>query len=484
MDDLSSILPVSLPITIHWLVAVALIIRVMFSKKTVESTFAWIFIIMLVPYVGAIIYLLIGELRMGKKREAHLRQVVKPYWDWISALAERFPVRWDEQAARARTLHTLATRSGSLEGLAGNSLLTDSDCGNILNRLAAEIETATESVFMEYYIMEDSGESENVIAAMERAVARGVTCRVLIDSVGSAHFLKSQRCKLARERGVHIVEALPAGIIRALFVRQDVRLHRKIVVIDMRVAFTGSMNMVDPKYFKQNSHVGQWVDVLVKVEGPAVMALAAVFLVDWESETGERIDLKQFEERIEEKGPAAVQVVPSGPGLSPDLIHRLLLTTIYNANEELILVTPYFVPDESLHSALCTAAAKGVRVRLIIPKLCDSMMARYASRARFEELLKAGVRIFQFHGGLLHSKAISVDRKYCLIGSVNFDMRSVWINHEVTLVVYDKDYTEHLRYLMRQYRAAADELQLDDWLARPRKSRILENIFRLTSPLL
>lgn len=484
MDDPTSFLSVSLPITIHWLVALALILRVMFSKKTVESTFAWIFIIMLVPYIGAVIYLLIGELRMGRKREARLKQIVKPYWHWISAAAERFPVCWKDQIIRAQTLHTLATRSGSLEGLAGNSLLTDSDCGNILNRLAAEIDTATETVFMEYYIVEDAGEGENVIAALERAVARGVKCRVLVDSVGSSHFLKSKRCKLARERGVHIVEALPAGIIRALFRRQDVRLHRKIVVIDMRVAFTGSMNMVDPKFFKQDSNVGQWVDVLIKVEGPAVMALAAVFLVDWETETGERIDLKKYDDYFEVKGEAPVQVVPSGPGLSPDLIHRLLLTTIYNAREELILVTPYFVPDESLHSALCTAASKGVRVRLIIPKECDSLMVRYASRARFEELLRAGVRIFKFHGGLLHCKAISVDRQYCLIGSVNFDMRSVWINHEVTLVVYDKDYTEQLRYLMRQYRAASDELHLDEWLKRSTKSRILENIFRLTSPLL
>lgn len=482
MEDLT--LPISLPLSIHWLLALALILRVMISRKTVESTFAWIFIIMLVPYIGAIIYLLIGELRLGAKRTARIGPTTRPYWQWIAAAAERFPICWKDQIIRAQTLHTLATRSGSLEGLAGNLLETDSDCQNFLNKLAAAIDGASETVCMEYYIFAAPGEGENVLSALERAVRRGVNCRVLVDSVGSKDFLKSERCKQARNNGVQIVEALPAGVVRALFARQDVRLHRKIVVIDMKVAYTGSMNMVDPKFFKQDANVGQWVDVLVKVEGPAVMSLAAVFLVDWELETGERIDLQALEDKFAVAGDAPVQVVPSGPGLRPELIHRLLLTTIYNAREELILTTPYFVPDESLHNALCTAAAKGVKVTIITPSQCDSFMARYASRARFEDLLIAGVKIYLFDGGLLHSKAISVDRQYCLIGSVNFDMRSVWINHEVTLLVYDKDYTENLLYLMQQYRAASHELTLEEWVRRPWRRRVLENILRLTGPLL
>lgn len=484
MDDLSSFVPVSLPLSIHWLIALVVIARIMVSRKSVESTFAWIFIVMLVPYLGAIIYLLIGELRLGNKRAAHMRTVIRPYWDWITAASEQFPINWSDQLARAETLHTLARRSSAMPGLAGNRLETNSDCHHILEHLASQIDAAKESVYMEYYILEPAGQGEDVIRALERAVARGVTCKVLIDSVGSASFLKSKRCKQARANGVQIVEALPAGIIRALFRRQDVRLHRKIVVIDMRVGYTGSMNMVDPTCFKQNADVGQWVDVLVKVEGPAVMALAAAFFADWELETGERADLTGMEHKFVPKGPAPVQVIPSGPGLEPALIHHLLLTTIYNAREELTLTTPYFVPDEALQTALCVAAAKGVEVNLIIPEKCDSRMVRYASSSRFEDLLNAGVRIFRFRGGLLHTKTISVDRQYCLIGSVNFDMRSVWINHEVTLIVYDKEYTESLRYLTQQYRAASRELYLDEWNKRGRSQRMLEGIFRLTGPLL
>jgi len=260
------------------------------------------------------------------------------------------------------------------------------------------------------------------------------------------------------------------------------------VIVDDEIAYTGSFNLVDPRFFKQEAGVGQWVDAMARIQGPAVFTLNAVFMWDWEVETGR--DLKALPDSAEvevdtNQFPAAnVQVVPSGPGRGGDSVHQLLLMSIYTARKELSMTTPYFVPDEAITSALLSAAQRGVGVRLILPEKNDSRLVHYTCRSHFDELMEAGVRIFEFKGGLLHTKSAVVDGEISLFGTVNLDIRSFWLDFEVTLCVYDPQFAERLLTVQQKYIEDSVEIDPAAWRRRPKTERFKENLARLCSPLL
>jgi cardiolipin synthase len=245
--------------------------------------------------------------------------------------------------------------------------------------------------------------------------------------------------------------------------------------------------MVDPRFFKQDSGVGEWVDAMVRVEGAVVVPLAATMIGDWILETGEplaNIINKAGLRLVAPKGQADMQVIVSGPGQSEDGLLQMILALINAAQDELVLTTPYLVPDESLLRAIRGAAARGVTVRLIVPEKVDSFLTRYASRSYYDDLLNIGVEIYLFRGGLLHTKSIMVDGELSMFGTVNLDMRSFWLNYEVALFVYDSGFTTQLRQLQQSYLDDSDRLDSDIWEQRTFGRRLLENALRLVSPLL
>jgi cardiolipin synthase A/B len=272
-----------------------------------------------------------------------------------------------------------------------------------------------------------------------------------------------------------------------LISRNDLRLHRKIVVVDSDVAWTGSLNLVDPRYFKQDAHVGQWVDAMFRMTGTAVVPLALTMIGDWMLETAE-----PFETIVESAGLSLaapqgnldVQVIPSGPGQTDDGLLQMLLALVNSAHEELVLTTPYFVPDDSMLRALRGAAARGVRVEMILPEKVDSLLTRYASRSYYDELMDMGVRIHLYRKGLLHTKSITADRRISMFGTVNLDMRSLWLNYEVALFVYGTEFAEQLRALQQTYIDDCDCLDPAKWAQRSRIQRFVENTLRLVGPVL
>ncbi|MBX2850672.1 MAG: cardiolipin synthase, partial [Phycisphaeraceae bacterium] len=271
------------------------------------------------------------------------------------------------------------------------------------------------------------------------------------------------------------------------FRRQDLRNHRKIVVIDGGVGYTGSMNMADPALFKKEACVGRWRDAMVRVTGPAVETLGLVFLSDFDIETAD--SLGDFQEqgglqRVEPTGDTLTQLMPSGPGFAREAIRETLLTAIYGAEKSLVMTTPYFIPDEPLLEGLIAAAKRGVAVTLIVPEHIDSVMARLASRSQYADLLGAGVVVMQFADGLLHTKTLVADEAFALIGTVNLDMRSLWLNFEVTLAVYDAGFAKQLRTLQTQYTSRSHALDKAQWENRPFRIRLVENMARLLGPLL
>ena len=288
-------------------------------------------------------------------------------------------------------------------------------------------------------------------------------------------------------RALQLRPALPVGLVRGLLGRTDLRVHRKIVVIDGAVAWTGSMNMVDPRFFKQNAGVGEWVDAMARVEGPAAAQLAAVMLSDWIAEQGDSLEELLHDTGIAAappRGTAPVQVMASGPGWSGDGLMQIMLALINGARRELVLTTPYFVPEDALVTALRGAAARGVRVVVILPQRIDSLLVRYASRSFFDDILELGGEIHEFRAGLLHTKSITVDGKVAMFGTANFDMRSLWLNYEVSMLVYDEGFARDLRALQESYLQHSEALVPLAWSKRPMGERLLVSTMRLMSPLL
>lgn len=479
-------------------IRIGLSIRVIMRKRPYGVSLAWLVVVLVIPFFGGICYLLFGENRLPERRTERAKESFFSYIRWLKTLKDRAPVDWKVLNPECFPLYRQAETLVGIPAMAGNHLTLITCPERILGSITSAILNATSTCHLQFYIWQEGGRVDMVIDALMKAAARGVTCRILLDSIGSRDFLKSSTASLMREAGVLIQESLPAGIINAFFSRMDIRNHRKLVVIDGKIAFTGSQNMVDPAIFKRDAGVGNWIDMMVKVEGPVVECIAGTFISDWFLDTNTAQShpetlLKEIKPVAppatgDDVGPlintSPVQLVPSGPGLVPEAIHNLLLTTIYAARRELVMTTPYFIPDEPLLAALKAAAQRGVQVKIIIPRDNDSLLVKYASRARYQELTDSGVQIFLFHGGLLHSKTITVDRDFCLFGSVNLDMRSFWLNFEATLFIYCKTFTEQLCTIQQDYLNQSDALDITTFSQRGKWEMFKENTVLLVSPLL
>jgi len=478
-------------------IRIGLSLRVIMRKRSYGVSLAWLVVVLLIPFIGGFLYLLIGENRIPERRTERARISYGHYQLWLKTLKERAPVSWEKLNPECKPLHHQAETLVGIPAMAGNKLQLIDTPEDILTSILENIEKSQSTCHLQFYIWEEGGRVDKIATSLISAASRGVTCRVLLDSIGSRQFLKSSTAAAMIRGGVKVQESLPSGIFRLFFSRIDIRNHRKIVVIDGKTAYTGSQNMVDPDVFKQDAGVGNWIDVMVKVEGPVVESLAGTFISDWflETEVGQfrsesLIKDIQAVRRLgdiqpsSEVGDSAVQLVPSGPGFAPEAIHSLLLTTIYAARYELIMTTPYFIPDEPLLAALKAAAQRGVDVKIIVPAKNDSILVKYASRARYEDLVEAGVRFFLFEGGLLHSKTISIDRTFSLFGSVNLDMRSFWLNFEATLFVYCEAFTIDLLEIQQNYLEQSELLDIHSFSQRNFFEKFKENLSLLVSPLL
>lgn len=466
---------------------VGIAVRVVMQHRSPGETLAWLLVVFFVPLLGLVLYFSIGELRLGARRERRFIELIQPVKQWAESIPERSQVDWSRLDEEFESLSRMCRATMGLPSLADNAVKLISDWQDVFARLIVDIDSATSTCHLEFYIWAIGGEADAAASALIRASQRGVLCRVLVDSLGSRQFLRSDLCQRMRDHGVQVQDALPGNLLRMPLVRFDLRLHRKIVVIDGEIAYTGSMNMVDPRYFKQDAGVGQWVDAMVRLEGPVVEALQITFLGDWFVETDDTLErLRDTGDATpqSERGDCAVQVMPSGPGVEDDAVEQVLITAIYSAEKELVLTTPYFVPSEPLSMALIAAARRGVKVVIIIPRQVDSMLVRFASNAFKGDLLQAGVRIARFDDGLLHTKSVSVDGTHCLFGSVNLDPRSFRLNFEILLAIYNEPFTQQLRALQQEYLDRSELIDFDRFSRRSRVRKFGEGFARLLAPLI
>ncbi|WP_226570535.1 cardiolipin synthase [Mangrovibacter yixingensis] len=471
----------------YWLLIASVTLRILMKRRAVPSAMAWLLIIYILPLVGVIAYLSFGELHLGKRRAERAREMWPSTANWLKTLKESKHIFANENSTVAQSLFQLCERRQGVGGVKGNQLQLLTETDDVMHAMIRDIQLARHNIEMVFYIWNPGGLADEVAESLMAAARRGVHCRLMLDSAGSLTFFRSPWPAMMRNAGIDVVESLKVNLMRVFLRRMDLRQHRKMVMIDNYIAYTGSMNLVDPRYFKQDAGVGQWVDLMARMEGPIATTMGIVYSCDWEIETGKRLLPPPPDANImpfEEASGHTIQTIASGPGFPEDLIHQALLTAVYAARENLVLTTPYFVPSDDLLHAICTAALRGVNVSLILPKKNDSLLVGWASRAFFAELLAAGVKIYQFEGGLLHTKSVLVDDELSLVGTVNLDMRSLWLNFEITLVIDDPGFGNDLSAVQDDYISRSTLLNAHDWVKRPLWQRITERVFYFFSPLL
>lgn len=450
------------------------------------AAMAWLLAIYFIPFFGVFLFLLIGNPRLPRKRRRK-QDVINESIRETSAhldfgtLRPHAPEWFTSMVTMNRTLGAMP-----LSGDNGAHLIADYQ--KSLDAMAEAIRAARSYVHVEFYILQADAATEGMFRAMEEVIARGVSVRVLLDhwaNRGKPFYRKTLRRLTAM--GARWELMLPVQPLRGKYQRPDLRNHRKLLVVDGTVAFMGSQNVTDSTYnLRKNIKRGlHWVDLMVRVEGPVVASINAVFLSDWYSETDEtlRDEIDLF--RVE-MGPGSLdcQIVPSGPGFRFENNLRLFAGLLYYAQRKIIIVSPYFVPDEALLVAVTTACNRGLQVELFVSEEGDQAVVYHAQRSYYETLLRAGVKIWMYRKPfILHTKSLTIDDEVAIIGSSNMDMRSFGLNLEISMLVRGEEFVEEMRGVEDMYRRLSRELTLEEWEKQPLRSTVLDNLARLTSAL-
>ena len=467
----------------HVVLVVGFAVRVIMRRLPVGVSLAWLLVLILLPYVGVGLYLLFGERFLGVTRKQRGLRLRERYGlNRTKEFRHEAPF-WGECHPASASLAILEYYSSGIPAMGGNRLAFFDSASETIDRMVADINAARQTCHLEFYIWQPGGRPDAVAEALLVAAERGVQCRIMLDAVGSAAFFSSSLARRLRHPRIELVKSCPIGVMPWQLARYDLRNHRKTLVVDDRVAYMGSFNLIDPEYFKRNAGVGTWVDLMARIEGPVVPVFDAVFRWYWNIESDQDLTVLDAPMQMADSQ-AIVQVAPSGPDAATESILYTLLQAIYAAEKSVDIVTPYFVPGEALELALKIAARRGVIVRLIVPEKVDSFLVRHASRSYFTELLSAGVGIYQYENNLLHSKCVVIDESLAFFGTVNLDLRSLWLNFEMTLIVYDPQTAKVLAGILADYRRQASALKLEEWRRRGYLSRFFENITHLLSPLI
>jgi len=464
----------------------AFVVRVLLRPhREPASRIAWVVVVIALPLLGILAYLFFGETNIGRRRAARLRESIARLPVWSEAAGANLMSLQNDLPQHYLHLFQAGETVNGFAPVGGNRghLLPDSNA--TIDAIVADIDAAQNHVHLLFYIWLTDNNGYKVVDALKRAAARGVTCRAMADDVGSSSMIGSKHWQAMRAAGVLLAVALPIGnpLLRLLKGRIDLRNHRKIIVIDNHVTYCGSQNCADPE-FRTKPKYAPWVDAMIRFEGPIARQNQYLFTSDWMAETDEDIsDLLREPTQSTQNGFTA-QVIGTGPTVRYSAMPEMFETLIYSARRELVISTPYYVPDESMQGALCASARRGVATSIIFPARNDSWIVAAASRSYYADLLAAGVRIFEYEGGLLHTKSLTVDGEVTLIGSANMDRRSFELNFENNILFYDQALTADLRRRQESYINSSRVVAVDMVESWTWQHRLYNNVIAMFGPVL
>ncbi len=453
------------------------------------SAAAWLIIIMLFPLLGLLLFLLIGSPRLSKRRQAKQK--------FMDKVIQKAVGKAEGSKDLKKFIHTdvesdiqpfvsLNSNLSKLPAFSGNYVEILHEYDEIISQIAKDVRNSKNFVHIEFFIMVLDETTEVLFEAMEYAVQQGVKVRVLFDYFGVRRYPNLKQMKQRMDKaGIEWRAMLPIRMPGKNYNRPDLRNHRKIVVIDGDIGYTGSLNIIKRNYHRKDKLY--YDELMVKIKGPVVTQLHGVFISDWYAETNELLSRElrpEIKYTPKKAGDVLSQVLPSGPGYEFENNLKLFNSLIYSAKKRIVITNPYFVPDESLLAAVITAAQRSVEVIMLNSDIMDQKMVGHAQRSFYEQLLRAGVKIYWYPWPiLLHSKHLTIDDSISVIGSSNFDIRSFQLDLEVSFIAYDQALTKQLHKVEDIYISRSKLITLEKWQKRSFKNRLLDNIARLTSAL-
>jgi cardiolipin synthase len=467
------------------LVELSVIFRIMLRPhREPSSRIAWIVVVAVIPVLGLLAYIMLGEVNLGRRHLQAQQNALQllPSPETVAGAAASV-----ELPAHFLPLFKLGQSINGFSAVKGNYARLMADSNTAIDTMVADIDGARQHVHVLFYIWLSDNNGLKVAEALKRAVARGVCCRALADGLGSRAMITSKHWSAMREAGVKLAAALPLGnpLLRPVRGRIDLRNHRKIVVIDGSITYCGSQNCADPE-FRVKPKFAPWVDILLRFQGPIVAQNQHLFACDWMSSVDE--DLSEL---FDDTAPLPVpeheliaQVIGTGPSYRNSAMPEVFTALMYSARRELTISTPYFVPNEAMLESLCSVAYRGVKTTLILPARNDSAFVGAASRGCYADLLDAGVQLHEYQGGLLHAKTLTVDGEVALIGSANMDRRSLDLNFENDILLYDRSLTAEIYQRQCSYVQDSKPVTAKQVAAWSMGHRIWNNTAALLSPVL
>ena len=476
-----------LAIALLTLLELAVIARILLRPhRDPASRIAWMVVVGALPLLGMLAYLLLGEVNIGRRRVERRRGVrerMPPIPDSASGGAADIAAAIPE---RYRHLFQLGHSISGFLPVGGNTAQLLPNSNATIDAMVDDIDAAKDHVHVLFYIWLPDHNGCKVVEALKRAAARGVTCRAMADDLGSRTIIRSEHWQAMRAAGVRVAAGLPIGnlLLRPFVGRIDLRNHRKIVVIDDRITYCGSQNCADPEFLVKAKYA-PWVDAVMRFEGPIARQNQFLFAADWMTYVDENLDeLLSKPLPLSMPGGAPAQVIGTGPTVRYSAMPEMFESLMFAARREIVVTTPYYVPDESLQNALCTTAYRGVDTTIVFPARNDSWIVGAASRSYYADLLTAGVKIYEYEGGLLHTKSLTLDGEVTLIGSANMDRRSFELNYENNILFHDPALTSAMRERQQDYIARSHPVTKEAVAAWPMSRRLWNNLIATLGPVL
>lgn len=467
------------------LIYTGVIITILAENRNPTKTLAWILVIVFLPGIGLLFYFFFGrrfqKKRIFREKNKDEHRTFYDRWQDHRPVLEQNLDQLEAELGELATVYRFLYNENISAPLMNNHVKLLINGEKKFPELFKEIKGAKHHIHLEYYIYEEGQLGSELIDLLLLKVKEGVKVRLIVDDFGSSSLRKER--VLMQEGGIEFIRFLPVRF--ASISDSNYRNHRKVAIIDGDMAFVGGINVSD-RYINSDKNKMYWRDTAVKIEGQSVFLLQFQFWLTWHFSEGAPYKLSEdyLVEDIPDKGHSSVSFALSDPGSPAPYTMEALLLAISRAEKSIQICTPYFVPTDQISTALQVAAASGIEVELIMPRSSDSFIVHHASFSFLKPLLRRGVKVYLYEKGFMHAKTVCVDGRLAFVGTVNIDIRSFYINFEITAIIYDLKLCEELIVQFEEDKKDSLLVDIEYWRNRSVWERGLDSICRLLAPLL
>lgn len=472
---------------ITYIVTVLIItILIILENRSPLKTISWIMVISLLPVIGIVLYVFFGQkyqkrIKYTIKEARYRKKVEKLSKTQIRELSSLNTSKLNPKLVQKKDMMTLLLRNDRAFISFNRTVRILKNGSETFPELKAAIKAAQKSIHLEFYIFKFDNIGNEIFEILKERAAAGVEVRIIYDSMGSYRIPKSKKREV-RKSGIQL-GSFQRIYFPVLSSRANYRNHRKIVVIDGKVGFTGGLNIAD-RYVDNQSLKHYWRDTFVKIEGDAVSSLQQIFINDWFYVSKKSIMNDKYFTKDDCTDGKLTQIISSGPDYDWHAISQFYFSAITTSRNYIYIATPYFIPNEELSFAIKAAALRGVDIRILIPKKSDGVITHYACHSYIKEMLKAGVKIYQYAKGFCHSKTLVCDDIMSAIGSANLDYRSLETNFEVCAIVYDEEVANTIKNQYFEDIKGLSPISLKLWNKRAWYKKMTASIIRMLAPLI